>query len=253
MDARRPLVALVACFALLAWQHEALRQAWPYVALGGALFLGTMGLALRARGRATLRELGALLLVAYLGHQFEEHGFDLLGRPYAFLAAANGVLGPVLGCAPNSACPLTVDAVYWVNTLLVWWPMSLAVVTGRRLMVLCSAGLTLTNAVAHVVSSVVERGYNPGLGTALTLFVPAGLFVVGRCLRAYGARWPELGFAVAWGALGHALLGGLAFAVYTQHLLPEPAYPLLLLGWATLPWVVARATGGGTATAERPH
>lgn len=251
MTDRRPFVALLLCFVALWSQHSALRLEWPYLALGGAGFLGVLGLALRGRGRVTLRELGALLLVGYLAHQFEEHGVDLLGRRYAFLAAANGLLGPVLGCAPQSECPLTVDAVFWVNTVLVWWPMSLPVVTGRRLLVLCSAGLTLTNAIAHLASAALERAYNPGLATSVVLFVPLGVFVVARCFTAFGARAHELALGLFWGAAGHALLGAMAFAVYTRHLLPDLAYPAVLLGWATAPWFLARRAG--TATAEVAH
>ncbi len=245
MPHRPALVLVVVAFAALwvPWgQLELLRTEWMFLALGGAVFTAVVTLSARAAGRVTLRELGVLLLVVYLAHQFEEHGVDLLGRRYAFLADANALLGPVAGCPPGAQCPLNPDAIYWVNTMLVWWPLTLAAVLGRRALVLAGAGLTATNAVVHLGAALVQHQYNPGCASAALLFVPAAAFVYARARRAFGATGPAIALSLAWGALGHALLGGLAVVVYTKHALPLAAYPGSLLAYGSLPLLV---TWGG--------
>jgi Protein of unknown function with HXXEE motif len=222
-------------------QLELLRTEWMFLALGGALFTAVVAWAGRAPGRVTLRELGVLVLVAYLVHQFEEHGVDLLGRRYAFMADANGFLGPLLGCPPQADCPLNPEAIYWVNTMLVWWPLMLAAVLGRRALVLAAAGLTATNALAHLGAAVAQRHYNPGLLTAGLLFVPLSAFVFWRSARAFGAKGSTIALSVAWAAAGHVLLGALAFVVYTKHALPPAAYPGVLLTYGSLPLLVSRS------------
>jgi Protein of unknown function with HXXEE motif len=241
---RRALV-LVGCLFAALWvpwgQLELLRTEWVFLALGGGLFTAVVAWAGRAPGRVTLRELGVLLLVAYLLHQFEEHGVDVLGRRYAFMADANGFLGPLLQCPPLTDCPLNAEAIYWVNTMLVWWPLTLAAVLGRRALVLAGAGLTFSNAVAHLVAAVAQRQYNPGLLTGVLFFLPLTVFVCWRCARAFGARASTIALSVAWGAAGHALLGGLAFVVYTKHALPSVAYPGVLVTYGSLPLLVSRS------------
>jgi Na+-translocating ferredoxin:NAD+ oxidoreductase RnfE subunit len=59
--------------------------------------------------------------------------------------------------------------------------------------------LTLVNAVAHTVSTVVLRCYNPGLVTALVLFLPIGtwaLVVIGRA-PGVSTTYHVIGLAVA--------------------------------------------------------
>ncbi|MFO0595224.1 MAG: HXXEE domain-containing protein [Myxococcaceae bacterium] len=231
----RQLLALAALFAVVAVGAPALRLEWMYLGLGGALFLAVAYLANPAAWAG--RRLALALLVAYLVHQFEEHGFDLLGHRYAFQASANAVLGPVLGCAPGAECPLTVDAIFWVNTLLVWWPYALAVLFGARrpAMVVAVSGLTLANAIAHVVPAVLKGAYDPGLLTAVLLFVPVGALTWRTARRRWGAHRQTLGLAFAWGALGHPLLLVGAFAVYSRGLAPGWAYPVFLVAYASLP------------------
>jgi hypothetical protein len=59
--------------------------------------------------------------------------------------------------------------------------------------------LTLVNAVAHVVSMVVLRRYNPGLVTALVLFLPFGTWALVAINRAGGGTttYHVIGLAVA--------------------------------------------------------
>jgi hypothetical protein len=61
-----------------------------------------------------------------------------------------------------------------VNVGMVWLPLALAVIwpEALRWVGLAWIGLTLVNAVTHIVASLRFRTYNPGLVTAIVLFLP---------------------------------------------------------------------------------
>jgi len=243
----RALLVLLLVFSLVWSQLELLRSEWMYVGLGGAGFLAIAAVALRLPGPLAVRDLAVVLLVACLLHQFEAHGLDLSGRRYAFLASANALLGPALGCPLDAACPLTPDAVFWASTTLGWWPLTLAVVAGpaRPFLTVAGAGLLATDALAHLAAAAVEADYHPGLLTAVVLLMPLSFFASRALVRDLGASRFQLGLGLAWGALGLALVGLGAYATYAAHALPTFAYPLLLLGWGTLPMAVAPAPVSG--------
>ena len=182
------------------------------------------------------------LLIAYLLHQFEEHGVDFFGNRYAFQASANKLLGPMLGCEPsgNSECPLTVDAIFWANTLLVWWPLVLSLTMGaqQRELQVCAWGLTQSNTLAHMFPAIVTRSYNPGLVSALLLFVPLDIAVLWNARQVWGANGYALALGFVWGALGHPLLLLAAFAIYGQKIAPTWVYPAVLFAYACLPLLV---------------
>jgi hypothetical protein len=47
--------------------------------------------------------------------------------------------------------------------------------------------LVILNGLIHVVQAVISRGYNPGLGTAIALFIPLGGYGIAAIHRAGGA------------------------------------------------------------------
>jgi hypothetical protein len=59
--------------------------------------------------------------------------------------------------------------------------------------------LTLVNALAHVASTLVLRRYNPGLVTALVLFLPVGSWALVALARAPGVTttYHVVGLAIA--------------------------------------------------------
>lgn len=225
-------------FAILISAEPLLRLHWMYLGLGGALFLAIAFVANPAAWNGRRSPLA--LLFAYLLHQFEEHGVDALGNVYAFQASANGLLGPVLGCGSGGECPLTVDAIFWANTLLVWWPYTLALAFGveRRALLLGVAGLTLANALAHVLPAVATGSYNPGLVSALVLFLPVGVTVLWQAHQAWGASRGAMALGFLWGALAHPLLALAAFAVYERGVAPPWLYPTILFAYACLPLLI---------------
>jgi hypothetical protein len=230
-----PTLWLVALFVVVLAAEPILRTSWMYVGLGGVVFLAVAFVADPASWQQ--RRVPLVLLVTYLVHQFEEHGLDALGRPYAFQASANAFLGPVLGCAPGSECPLTVDAIFWANVLLVWWPFCLALVLGRErpFLVACVAAIMVANAVAHIVPAALGLAYNPGLVTGVALFLPVGAWALWHARTHWAVADRALVLALAWAVVGHALLGGLAFLGYERGLMPTWLYPVVLGAFASLP------------------
>jgi hypothetical protein len=109
-----------------------------------------------------------LVLPVYMLHQYEEHENDRFLR---FLAAKVGKGWAVL---------TQLDS-FLINVPVVWGLalgalyLAVRVDFGYGLMVFY---LLLVNAFVHCVSAVVFRGYNPGLGTALVLFIPLGFYGV---------------------------------------------------------------------------
>lgn len=101
-------------------------------------------------------------LPCYMLHQFEEHNHD------RFRTFFNEILGkgqPVLSEA----------AVCFINTVGVWGvnavSISLAFFAGIGFG-LIGIYLTLVNALIHIAQAVALRRYNPGLFTAVVLFLP---------------------------------------------------------------------------------
>ncbi len=109
-------------------------------------------------------------LPAYMLHQYEEHDND------RFRAFVNRLLG-------NGREVLTLTAVFNINVFGVWGGIAAAVWLCARVhagFALIAAYLLLLNAVIHIVQGAVTRGYNPGLVSAIVLFLPVG----GWCLYA---------------------------------------------------------------------
>jgi hypothetical protein len=107
-------------------------------------------------------------LVVYLLHQFEEHYEDRF-RLFANLHVAHGL---------NA---LTTPAVVFINVPGVWGVILVSLYLARFVDVglgLIAVYLVLVNTVAHVAASVVLRMYNPGLVTALVLFLPVGTWAL---------------------------------------------------------------------------
>lgn len=107
----------------------------------------------------------------YMLHQFEEHGIDLLGRHYQFLRG----LCETLGHNDLATCPGDPWFILAVNVTLTWFagPLS-GILASRQRLYLGATFLStpLVNAFAHILPGLLKGQYNPGLLTALLLFLP---------------------------------------------------------------------------------
>ena len=161
---------------------------WVYGGfLAGFLILGLY--AVVGRDWSAAFWLVALQLPLYMLHQFEEHDAD------RFRLFVNELTG-------KGRDILTRLAVFVVNVPGVWG-VNLAATALAGLVNLgfglVAIWLTLLNGLVHVVQGVALRRYNPGLITAVVLFLPAGIVGV-WVMHASGhgsAGWQMLGFAVA--------------------------------------------------------
>ena len=141
----------------------------------------------------------------YLLHQFEEHGVDLLGRHYAFL----GFLCEALG-SPGPGCPATPAFVFSVNGLACQLAFGSAFATRRTrpLVAACVWGIPLVNVVPHVLAALAFRRYDPGLLTAVVLFVPACVWMLRTVVRSGVVPAASVWRIVATGVLTHLVLLG---------------------------------------------
>lgn len=189
-----------------------------------------------------VRLLAALLLTAYLIHQVEEHWIDLMGRIYPLHEILNSLLRDRIGESAYGA--MTPKTLFLINTSLVWLPGLLAILTAPRHVfpTLAMAGIVLINGVAHLGQSLFGLSYNPGLLTAVVLFVPLGVTCYIVMLRRPDIRPKHIVASIVWGVGAHGLLiiGLMASAVYEW--VPVGVYYLALIGWSILPSLVFRET-----------
>ena len=138
-----------------------LRDNWVY----GGVLAGIMLLVLTpvlASGWSWALTLIWLQLPAYMVHQFEEHDAD------RFRAFVNTVIG-------RGKEVLTRMDVFIINIFGVWGVDAIAFLLAARVHLglgLIAVYLTLVNGILHCVQAVALRRYNPGLVTAVLLFLP---------------------------------------------------------------------------------
>lgn len=161
------------------WNWLVREWQWP----AAALFAGLMLLVLLPPVAFFLGTAVALVfaqLPIYLIHQYEEHAGDRFRR-YVNRTVGRGVEA------------LTPAATFWINSVGVWGVIVLAVYLAW--LVDPSAGLvagylTVINGIAHIGPALRQREYNPGVITAVVLFLPMG----GACVYESGSGggfWPH--------------------------------------------------------------
>lgn len=187
---------------------------FPWIGLAAALIvLGLLLFTNLLRGNLTdprWRDrtwLAWLAVVLYLLHNVEEYGIDLLGQHHAF----PGSMCATLGQPPYPMCTIPPAFYLAVNLPLFWIGAPAAALMSRRhpIVGLCCYGIIFINGMAHVGASL-RSGYNPGLLTALILFLPVSVWVAKACFGRGRLRYGGLALIVADGVLLHAILIGSA-------------------------------------------
>ena len=107
-----------------------------------------------------------VMLPIYLVHQVEEHWHDRF-RVYI----NNRIMGGVDALTPDAVVVINVGGVWCVSLAVLW--LAWAVSPGLGLI---AVYLVLVNAVSHIGMALARREYNPGVVTALLLFLPVGLW-----------------------------------------------------------------------------
>jgi hypothetical protein len=128
-----------------------------------------------------------LALPVYMIHQYEEHDDDRFRR-FMNLTMAGG---------RDAMTPL---AVLVINIFGVWLPLSLCIVLmrGNGPGLGAFAGwLLVVNALLHVVTGLRSRSYNPGLITAVLLFIPLGAAILVSIWNAASVLQIAIGLVLA--------------------------------------------------------
>lgn len=162
---------------------------WPYAgALTAVVLLAVLPLWWDATDTALALVYAALPL--YMLHQLEEHAGD------RFRVDINAKIGGGLEA-------LTRPATFWINAGLVWIVDVAALWLAYHVELaigLFPIYLMGVNAVVHIAAAIANRSYNPGLWTAILVFVPFSIWAAVEVGDAAGA-----GLGWQLGALGFAL------------------------------------------------
>jgi hypothetical protein len=107
-----------------------------------------------------------LHLPAYMLHQYEEHDAN------RFADYMNRTVGQgVEALTPPVVFLVNIPGVWGINALSIWLAATVSLGYG-----LIGVYLTLVNALVHIGPSVRLRSYNPGLATAIVLFLPLSVW-----------------------------------------------------------------------------
>ena len=186
--------------------------------------------------------IGLVMLVAYIGHQFEEHWIDLYGREFAFQSALNQMIGSAFNVqTENGDVPeiLTRASVFVINTSLVWLVGALAIWRGNTdiFPVLAMNAIAFVNAISHIASALATGGYNPGLLTSVAVFLPLSFWAYWVLWRDGMARLKLIGLSIVWAVAAHVIMIFGLFVANWWRLIPEFLYFCVLVLWSVLPTV----------------
>jgi hypothetical protein len=142
-----------------------LTQFWVYGGFLAGIFMLVL-LPEFARNWSSALFVVFLQLPIYMLHQYEEHDND------RFRLFVNWKIGGGREVLSHTAVfVINVPGVWGVNAASFYLASHVSLGYG-----LIGVYLTLVNAVTHIVVAVASRSYNPGLGTAVFLFLPVGVF-----------------------------------------------------------------------------
>ena len=181
--------------------------------------------------------ISVLLLIAYIIHQFEEHWIDIFGNKYAFYEYFNTLFLYVLGAQDSSIIILSREAIFLINTSLVWLIGIIAIWRSPKHLfpVLAMNGIVLVNAISHIFPGILKQSYNPGLLTAIVIFLPLAIAFYRKVLFTNPGAKLQVIARIVWAILAHVILiSGLLSANWFE-LIPEFVYFVVLVVWSVIP------------------
>lgn len=159
---------------------------WVYGSLCAGLLLLIL-IPLHSEWHTSLTSLFYLTLPFYMIHQYEEWKDD------RFRIFINSHFG-------DGANILTDKAGFMINVLGVWGIISIAMYLCVYINLgfgLIATYLVLVNAIFHIAAWIVFRLYNPGLYSALGLFLPISVYTLYLLSDQISARYHFIGFLSA--------------------------------------------------------
>lgn len=200
--------------------------AWPWIGLGFALvlivLLGATPVLRSDRSVPRwrdLRWLSFLAVAVYMVHNVEEYGIAADGVAHAFPDS----LCMLLGQPAYPECGIPPAFYLFVNIPLVWiaGPLAAALVTRIGLAALTLWGVIGVNAVVHIAPAIALREYDPGLVTAIVLFLPLSAMTAVAVMGRQGRYRRAAGLVLLLaGALLHVVLAGSA-VLFLRGAIPE--------------------------------
>ncbi|MEO0804157.1 MAG: HXXEE domain-containing protein [Cyanobacteria bacterium J06642_2] len=162
---------------------------------------------------------------------------DLLGNQYAFYGYLNAVLLALLGSPDSSVVPASQAAIFVINTSLVWLVGVIAIWRSPTYLfpALAMNGIVLVNAISHILSGVVNQSYNPGLLTAVLIFIPLAIAFYRKVLLINPMAKTQVIASLIWAVLAHVILISGLLAANWFRLIPESAYFAILVAWSVVP------------------
>ena len=181
--------------------------------------------------------ISVLLLLAYIIHQFEELWVDVFGNHYAFYEYFNTLFLSILGAQDSSVIILSREAIFVINTSLVWLIGIIAIWRSPKHLfpVLAMNGIVLVNAISHILPGILKQSYNPGLLTAIVIFLPVAIAFYRKVLFTNPGAKSQVIASIVWAVLAHVILiSGLLSANWFE-LIPELVYFIVLVVWSLIP------------------
>jgi hypothetical protein len=187
-----------------------------------------------------------MAVVAYLLHNVEEYGRDLLGHWHSFPDA----LCANLKLPGYPDCPIPPTFYVAVNIPLFWIVAPLAALLSRRhpLVGLALYSVVVTNGLMHVMASLMlDQSYNPGLLTAVVVFLPLSTWVGCACFGRDRLSDKAMALLIFGGVLLHVILAG-SVIMFVNGLISSPMLVWIQIGNAGLllliPWLGEEWRGG---------
>jgi len=193
-----------------------------------------------------IKLMAVLLLVAYIIHQFEEHWVDFFGHQYAFYGDVNRLILEVLGAPEAAVGPLTPKSIFVINTSLVWLIGTIAIWRSPDHIFpsLAMAGITLVNGISHIVLGIAKQSYNPGLLTAVFIFLPLAIAFYRQVLINIPAVKLQIVVSMIWAVVAHIIMVVGLLAANWFQLFPEYVYFAILIIWSMVPVFFTQSSPG---------
>ena len=234
---------LIALLFFMLWfpmgQYDFLIEHWMKVGTYAIPFL-FIGMLSFKKDKLSIQDttlVASVLLLAYVVHQYEEHWIDLLGNRYAFYDAINQLILVVLGATDSLVKPLTREAIFMINTSLVWLLGFVAIWRSQTHLfpTLAMTGIVFVNAITHIVAGIFLQAYDPGLFTSIVIFLPISIYFYKYILNSKPQLKKEVIASIIWSVIAHVIMVGGMLLANWFHLISEYVYFAALIFWSCVP------------------
>ena len=154
----------------------------------------------------------------------------------AFKPYLNAFLSDLLGYTQPREL-MSDMSVFVINISLVWLVGALAVWRGDEhiFAALCMAAIVVVNAISHIGAGLMSGSYNPGLLTAVLVFLPVGIGSYVLLARSETETVGLISASLIWGLAAHLIMIGGILAMSQMSQPPDSVFFAVLIAWSMLP------------------